>query len=271
MAARMQKMEFDNAASVLRTLGAVGGTTEDGEWLRNPANAGEVIAFIQERRNYAERDGAANPFALPVETLITRFREANEAQSWGFAEDVFTRLLDSAPAMPEGRSTFLSLRIRFDGLCADDGTQAGIERTANAHVAELIRVHGEQHVSPPCCIRTDAAHLRLRGGMHAPCVEWCVIGFDRYGKEPSIDPVHGNGFVADEGLAFAWLYPEFVRTIGHGRAPYLLGGYGLRYGNDQGFHRTLGIDRIAAMGRISLSAYHEERGFSGVTLPFLKG
>jgi hypothetical protein len=196
----------------------------------------------------------SNPFALPARTLIERFRQANQAQGWGITEDAFTRLLDTAPTLPEGRLAFRSFRIRFG-----EG-QPGVEETANAHIAEIIRVHGEQNVRRWDDLRTDRKHLRLLAGnkTHKPTVEWCVIDLDAHRRRQSVTAVRGPKSIADEGLVLPWLYPGYQRSIDYKVNPgYYLAGYELHVpgsGQDTWSHAPLALWHLDE-GKVYLCAF----------------
>jgi len=202
MTARIDTIGFNELAPTIRSLGDAGGTVDDADWLRKPGNASDTIAFIRERQGYATSRPGANPFAVPVETLIERLRQANQAQGWSIKRKDIDALAKTAPSLPEGRLAFLSFRIRFG-----EG-QKGVEQTANAHIAEIIRVHGEQGVWRWDYLRTDKKHLRLLVGNETqkPALEWCVIDLDAHRKRQSITAVRGPKSIADEGLVLAWLY-----------------------------------------------------------------
>jgi len=216
----------------------------------------------------ASRPGA-NPFALPVDELLVRLRQANTAQGWGITEEEFTRLCETAPALPEGRLAFLSLRIRFGK------GQKGVEETANAHIAEILRVHGEKNVWRWDYLRADKKHLRLFAGneTHAPVVEWCVIDLDTHRKRKSITAVRGPKSLADEGLAFTWLFPEYVRAIDYKENPgYFLAGYELNVPehDDEPWQYVPVVDRGLDTGEVYLRALWRSHGYSGYAVSSLR-
>lgn len=165
-----------------------------------------------------------NPFALSVNDILARFRQASEAQDWNIGEDVFERLAATAPELPEGRLAFLSLKIRFGN------GQKGVQDTFEAHVSEIRRVHVARKVWRWNLLRSDKSHLCLLAGdeTHTPTIEWCIIDLDTHRKRQSVKAVRGPDFIADKGLVLAWLYPEYVRAIDYMENPgYFLAGYKL--------------------------------------------
>lgn len=195
-----------------------------------------------------------NPFALPAEGLIDRLRQANQAQGWDISKDAFARLRETAPLLPEGAFAFLSLRVRFD-----EG-QKGVQRTAEAHIAEICRVIGESNVRQWEFFRTSKKHLRLLVGneTHKPAVEWCVIDLDTHWSRTSVTAVRGPRSIADEGLVHAWLYPEYTRAIVSSENPgYFLAGYELNARENDGrpWYSVPIVCRYVATDLVILRAY----------------
>lgn len=209
-----------------------------------------------------------NPFALPAETLLERLRQANRTQGWGIKRKDIDALAQTAPALPEGRLAFLSLRIRFG-----EG-QKGVEETANAHIAEILGVHGECNIWRWDYLRTDKRHLRLLAGneTHKPSLEWCVIDLDTHRKRQSITAVRGPKSIADEGLALSWLYPEYIRTIDYKENPgFFLGGYELNIPEyDGSWGRVPIVERHLAIGVVCLDASWRSDDYSYDSVPSLR-
>ncbi|TAK03284.1 hypothetical protein EPO34_04440 [Patescibacteria group bacterium] len=154
----------------------------------------------------------SNPFALPVEELINRFRIANEEEGWGYGEETFDALAKSAPELPKGRQTFLTLRIR-----KGEG-EKGVEQTFEMHANRIERVRGFLTRRLDCL---KSGKNRLMGhdtDNHKPTVEWAVVDYAKYSTMWYT--------FTDESLTIVWLYHEH---IGHNADhPALqLGGYKL--------------------------------------------
>lgn len=161
-----------------------------------------------------------NPFELAVEAQLDRLRDANRQEGWGFYDETFDRLAETAPPWPAGRLAFRSFRIRFY-----EGAE-GVEQTFDAHLARIRKAF------PQCwCfddLRSGRRQLRLFAGdgTHAPAVEWIAFDLDLFRKRVSVEEVRGPDSLADEGLVFAWLFPEYVQAIDNRQNPsFLLAGY----------------------------------------------
>ena len=266
MSARIDTIGFNELASTLRILGGAGGTVDDADWLRSPGNASDVIAFIRDRRGHSTSRPGTNPFALSVDELLSRLRQADIAQGWGITEDEFTQLRDHAPALPKGRRAFLSFRIRFDA------GQKGVEQTANAHIKEILRVHGKKNVWRWDNLRTDEKHLRLLVGnkTHKPVVEWCVIDLDTHRKRDSITSVRGSKSLADEGLVLAWLVPDRVRSIDYKEwCAWFCAGYesNVPGDGDGPWRRVPCVHRYLYDGSVGLGAGWRSAASSGCSVP----
>ena len=209
------------------------GLGEHNEFMQRLSRAGltaELLYHVNKDAAAADRIVAAigniesNPFTLSVDTLLERLKQANKEQGWGISDDVFRRLRATAPELPQGRLSFLSLKIRFG-----EG-QPGVQKTFEEHVAEILRVHGIKKVWRWDYLRSDKKYLRLLAGneTHTPTIEWCVIDLDANRKRQSITAVRGPNSIADEGLVLAWLYPEYIRAINYKENPgFFLVGYEL--------------------------------------------
>jgi len=243
---------------------------EEGERLNDdPLLIDAMIAHMRNSASSPEQFLDTNPFAVPVETLLERLRQANDAQKWGIKRKDLDALAKTAPALPEGRLAFPSFRIRFG-----EG-QKGVERTANAHIKEIFRVHGEKNVWRWDYLRTDKKHLRLLAGneTHKPVVEWCVIDLDTHRKRQSITAVRGSKSIADEGLVLAWLYPDYPRGINYKENPgFFLGGYELDVPGhgDEPWQRVPIVYRILDAGWVGLHAGRRSSGLSVYSVPSLR-
>ncbi|MFH2062589.1 MAG: hypothetical protein ABIJ46_00335 [bacterium] len=211
----------------------------------------------------------SNPFVQTPEQLLERLTQANLAQNGGITDETLKRLRGNVPEVPEGPLTFLSLRIRLG-----EG-QEGVQRTANAHLAEILRVHGERNVWRWDHLRTDKKHLRLWVGneTHKPVVKWCVIDLDTHRKRQSITAVRGPKSIADEGLVLAWLYPDYPRSIDYKENPgYFLGGYELNIpvSDDESWDDVPIVYRPLGAGGVGLRAGWRGSGLSGYAVSSLR-
>lgn len=228
-----------------------------------------VLAIAEGVGQNATSTVHANPFSLSVDEILACLRQASITQGWDIGKDVFARLRETAPALHGGRLAFLSLRIRF-------GTgQKGVEQTANAHIAEILRVHGEKNVWRWDCLRTSKKHLRLLSGndTHTPCVEWCVIDLDTHRKRQSIIAVRNPSSIADEGLVFAWLYPDYPRSIDYKENPgYFLAGYELNVPEDGGepWYSVPVVSRYLDSSKVDFSADWQGDDYSDYAVSSLR-
>lgn len=196
----------------LRVLSDAGVTTDDFDWIRQRANAGKIAEFLRNARAIDDH----NPFALSAEELLKRLRLANKEEGWEIGEEVFDRLTKTVPEQPRGRLAFLSLRIRFG-----EGEE-GVCNTFAAHCGRIRTIFDDPH-TPHC-----EAHLRLLVGnyTHEPVVEWVTIDLGANHEVERVEDVRGELSLADEGLAFAWLHPEYMRAInGNENQGFFLAGY----------------------------------------------
>lgn len=208
----------------------------------------------------------ANPFSLTVEETLNRLRKANEEQGWGITEEVFKHLAETAPALPEGRLSFRSLRIRFGN------GQKGVEQTFEAHTAR-IKATFDPKFWRWGYLRPDKKHLRLLNGneTHTSTIEWCVIDLDANRKRQSITAVRGPDSLADEGLVFTWLFPEYVRTIDYkGNPAFFLAGYELNVPECGGgpWRRVPIVSRGLGAGGVRLGADWHGHDYSDYSVPF---
>ncbi len=171
----------------------------------------------------AETESERNPFQLSLGEQLERLRQVNEEEGWGIPWSTFLALVDTAPVWPLGRLTFRSLRIRFG-----EGEE-GVALTFEAHIKRTEKVF-EGHVWRWKHLRSGADHLRLLVGndTHQPIVEWIVIDLDANRQRESITAVRGPLSLADELLAFVWLFPDYIRSINREESPaFVAGGYEL--------------------------------------------
>ncbi len=197
------------------------------------------LAVAMREAILAKLEEAAKPlsFVLSVEAQLARFKAANEAQGWGFGEEVFAKLAASAPEWPEGKLCVRSLRIRFG-----EG-DTGVAQTFEAHASEIRRVFGAEkywrweHLrSAPSPYSGDTKELKRRFGdkpierlrllsgneTHKPVVEWVAIDLDTHRQRRSIEAVRDpKKSLADEMLVVTWMFPELIRAIDYDEIPGL--------------------------------------------------
>jgi len=197
-------------------LGHRGFTSALAHAIRKPGGAGRAVRALLE-----EFGLGLNPFAISVEQTLDRFREANLKMGWGFKEGVFAGLAKSAPDWPKEPLAFRSLRIRWG-----EGDH-GVEVTFHRHVSWVSAVLAPDFEQSRY-LDSRSAYLRLLAGneTHRPAVEWVILDLGAHRERESVYAVRGENSVADEGLVFAWLFPEYVRSIDHHENPaFFLGGY----------------------------------------------
>ncbi|MFH1047202.1 MAG: hypothetical protein V1738_02765 [Patescibacteria group bacterium] len=206
-----------------------------------------------------------NPFEISVEATLYRFRAANGEPGCGIAEDVIAALAASAPEWPEGRLAFRSLRIRWGE--GDEGAALTFER----HVARIERAFGPRFWRWEY-LRSDKDHLRLLAGnaTHRPAVEWVTFDLGENREHGSVaTTVRGSKLLTDEGLAFCWLFPEYIRSIDRKENPaFFLAGYELNVPEDgKSWLEVPVVDRCTRSGEVNLSAGWRSAGDSGYSVP----
>jgi hypothetical protein len=183
-------------------------------------------------------DANRNPFELSVEVQIAALRRANDEEGWGIEDGVFARLAETAPAWPEGRLAFRSLRIRWDE--GDEGVALTFER----HVERIKKVFGGKFwrwdylVSGRCSHNNKLVDcLRLLNGndSHKPVVEWVTFDLNANRERSSITAVRDSRSLADELFAFVWMFPDYIRSINYEENPGIFaGGYELNVPGSSG-------------------------------------
>ena len=267
--ARLDQIVFTELGPTLRALSDAGATTQDADWIRSPGNAALVADFLHQQVEFANK----NPFGLSAQEILKRLREAATKMGWQIGEDVYERLAKTAPAWPKGRLNFLSLRIRFG-----EGDE-GVAKTFEVH-ADLI-----QQTFDPKFWRwelllsgevpyqgEDVERLRLLAGneTHKPVIEWMTFDLDANRKRKSVAAVRGPKSLADEGLAFTWLFPEYAAAIDYDKRPaYFLGGYELNVpgGGGEPWQSVPYVNRDTDTGRVRLNANWHGSGHSSYSVP----
>lgn len=160
---------------------------------------------------------------LPTDELVNRTRAANKFLGLGIGDETFQRLLDTAPGLPDDPHTFVSLRLRL-GHGSD-----GVAETFDAHTKYLQHLFGgPERFWQWELLKSGKDRLRLLNGdtTHVPTLSWNMLDMNMHRDRKSIEVVRGRHSIADEGLVFAWLYPEYVRLIDCTKYPaYFLAGY----------------------------------------------
>jgi hypothetical protein len=261
MSTRLIEIPQSELHPTLRALSDAGATTEDADWIRSPGNAAKVVEFLLRRLR--------NPFRISIDKTVRRFRDAVLQEGWPVGEDQYAYLSAIAPEWPAGKRAFRSLRIRFGS--GDDG----IAQTFDAHAARIRKIFEPKfRLEKPLC--SDKEHLRLLGNRnhaHKPVVEWVVFDLDANRKRSSIAVVrHPLESLVDEGLVFAWLFPEYVRAIDHKENPgFFLAGYELDSPKrvDSPWQSVPCVDRNLCTGEVTLHAYWRSNNDSDYSVPAL--
>lgn len=264
MTTRLIDIKQSELNPTLRVLSDAGITTDDFDWIRQKANAGKVAEFLRGVRGLAD----ANPFAHTAEEILNRLRLANKEEGWGLGEEVFDRLAKTAPKLPSGRLSFLTLRIRFG-----EG-QEGVAKTFEAHAKRVENVFGKKAFRRWEHLRSDKDRLRLLNGndTHKSAVEWATVDLGANRKRESVEAVRGKPSLADEGLALAWLHPEYVRAIDYDENPaFFLAGYELSVPvrDVESWQRVPRVLRDLGTGGVYLVAGRYDNGHSAFSVPFL--
>jgi len=209
-----------------------------------------------------------NRFELSVEETLDRLRRANDDGGWGIGEDVISALADSAPDWPEGRLAFRSLRIRF---------WAGSEGVALTFERHSTRMR--QTISPRSSFPSfwdvphrDSADLRLFAGNvhHRPTVEWIILNLGDAQDLDTIESLRDRKSVADEGLVFSWLYPEYMRAINYGKNPsFILAGYELNESPADGFSWMRVPGMMAHRSNLDIQSCDKKLFYRGYVVPIV--
>lgn len=157
-----------------------------------------------------------NVFAVPVWQQLMTVWKANLEEKWGIPPEMFVRLLLTAPAWPDGRLAFRSLRIRFGN------GEHGVGWTFRAHMKRVLSVYY------PNFFRADSIQsghnaLSLEQGNHThkATVEWIVFSAeDHQACRPLRECVSSTSF-ADEVLVFLWMFPSYVFVMDGDQFPFL--------------------------------------------------
>lgn len=277
--ANLFKMEYGKVTATVGILAEEGLTGELADAIKKDRSLARVgiDAILAE---LARRNAPPTPksFTLSVEEQLSRFKATNVAQGWGFCEEVFQKLAQSAPEWPEGALCVRSLRIRFG-----EG-DAGVAKTFEAHAAEVKRVFGAEQYWRWEHLRSgshpyegkDVPRLRLLAGnkTHRPVIEWVILDLDAHRSRKSIAAVRDpSKSLADELLVVAWMFPDLIRSIDYDTVPGMFAaGYELNVpGKDEVEWRYVpfvGFD--SGYGQVGLSADWHSYDNSYCSVPALR-
>lgn len=229
--------------------------------------------WIKTLKDRLEIERNKNPFEQTVEEQIKALRCQNKLGNWGISEDVFERLLATAPAWPKGRDAYRSFRIRFGE--GRDGMILTFERHAEA----IQRVHAkfcrwELLLSGTHPYKGEGMErLRLLNGneSHHAVIEWIIIpDLSAHRQRKSVTDVRNKKSLADEGLVLAWLVPNRVRAIDYKQwCAFFLGGYEVNVpeGGDESWQHVVVVRRGLRDGTASLRAYWRSGAGSDYSAP----
>ena len=247
--------DLDRAAEFFRRYFRFGGTNPTlSRLLGDDELMEEWVQSLNKRLN-------TNPFEQTVEEQLAALRKQNELGNWGIGEDVFERLLETAPAWPEGRDAHRSFLIRFG-----EGRD-GVMQTFEAHAEAIKRVHTKfwrwdlllSGAHP--YQGNDVERLRLLNGndTHHAVVEWIIIpDLSAHRKRESVTAVRDSKSLADEGLVLAWLNPKRVEAIDYKQwCAWFCAGYELNVPERDGesWRHVVCVRRDLYDGTTSLSAH----------------
>ncbi len=250
----------------LKCLTNAGMTQDELAWATSPMKIHWLIETIRAERNRSR----LNPFMKSIRKQIELLRMHNLQGEWGIQEETFDRLEKTAPAWPPGRDCFRTLRVRFG--CGLEGIQLTFER----HMAAIARTFpGQFHRSStvqsgPVLVEGQVINrLSLINGDHShlPVVEWVLIDASEYLFRESVIIARSGQSLADEGLVFAWMFPERISKINYRQfCALILGGYELDLPESGSpCAHTISIDTHQANQTVvvtSQSAGNDSAGFS---------
>lgn len=256
-------------------------TAELGEAIRKKGGVDRAISALT--REFFPTKVAAppaapqrNPFERPAAALVAELRRVDVEENWNISsEEIFTRLLATAPAWPIGRDCYLSFRIRFGS------GDAGVALTFERHAARFKRVHKKNWrwefllSGKKSFNNEDVERLRLLAGnaSHKPTVEWIIIDLSANRTRTSITDVRGPSSLADEGIVLGWLYPKRVEATNYKEWPaWFCAGYELNAPEDDGgsWLSAPCVDRDLDSGEAELSAPWRSNGDSRYSVPDLR-
>lgn len=189
-----------------------------------------VKAAAEYRTPKQAAEAGQNPFKMTVEEQVAALRRASEEEGWDIDEEVFERLIATAPPWPLGKHAYRSFRIRFG---TGDG---GIATTFEAHCHRIRKVFGERNVEVGYALYLGSGlsyadesvdRIRLLKGnrTHRPVIEWILIDVGSHRDRESVTAVRGPKSLADELLVVAWLFPGLIRSLGGELSELIAAGY----------------------------------------------
>lgn len=219
-----------------------------------------------------------NFFTQTVEEQIDALRKQNDLGGWGISQEDIDNLALNAPAWPEGRDAFRSLRIRF-------GTgREGMIETFEAH-AGAIRREQKPKYDREWRLQSGMSQyegntydtLRLFAGneSHSPTLEWIIIpDLSAYNDQGSVFISRTNESLADEGLVFIWLNPKRIRAIDNQlHIPFFLAGYEVNMPalKREDWYHAVAINRTLLDNVVTLTYYQHSDNRTDYAVPrFLK-
>jgi hypothetical protein len=153
----------------------------------------------------------ARRYRLSPQRTAERLLLANREERWGFAEKEIVRFCADAPGWPEGLWCLRVPRVRLGR-----GSR-GVARTFETHAARALRAFGDEGGGeawrrllklPPDVGGRQELHLFAGDETHERGLSWCMMDCRPYGRTLV---ARDKGFVADELLVLAWLFPHFLR------------------------------------------------------------
>lgn len=178
-----------------------------------------------------------NPFQLSVSTQLALLRRANRNHDIVLSEEDYHRLEHTAPAWPKGRLSFRSLRIRIGW------EKEGVAATAHFHLEQIKRIFKFQFQAKPSLEPvTDRIRLAFGNHVHKPIVEWILFDLDSLRQRSSVKDVRNENSLADELLAFVWIFADYMRSINFTTQPGLIAaGYDLDSNRDATWRETMSL------------------------------
>lgn len=251
--------------SLLQKFSAAGFTSEMAEAADGDL---KIVARITRAAEGIIWTATRNPSIQTVQRQLETLRRVSERDGWYIPDRTFLLLDRSAPPWPPGRDCWRMLRVRFG-----EGEE-GVRFTFEAHAQAAARTLGTGFRRwPRLAPGTFGIRLLAGDASHVPTVEWALIRLDAHeGREAGLAGVRGPDSLADEGLAFAWQFPERVRAIDHGRWPsWACAGYELDLpgSSPQPWDLIPCVYRSAENGRPGLHAVWNDDNRPGCRAPIL--
>ncbi len=194
----------------------------------------ELVLAVQQQLidGQSVKQWTKNPFELSVTEQLARVYDVFDSlrmrmePDWDLqfrnCNEVLDRLERQAPPWPEGQNAFRFLQIR--DAC---DSAIGVRNTFHAHRTILKMMLGEQYDPQEGVFSTIedwAISLREYDSITSePLIRWVYAAMD---PAPTCTILGKPRQLADELLAFAWQFPEYLRAIdGCSAFPLIGGGY----------------------------------------------